>query len=244
MRRHRAGTVLVLALAWGGCGWFFRAPKPVATIRYPSVEAPARELLVLLPGRGDHARSFFEAGIIDVIKRTAPQVDVIAVDATLGYYIHRTLPERLHDDVIAPARGYDAIWLAGISMGGLGSALYAAKHSKEVAGVVLVAPFLGEDPIIGEIEDAGGLQAWQPPRTIDPEDYQRELWRWLKTCTAKPKTCPRILLGFGSNDRFVRAHRLLAAAMPPGDVVEVPGAHEWEPWRNLFAALLPKLQRP
>jgi pimeloyl-ACP methyl ester carboxylesterase len=244
MEQRRWKTVLLgaLTLTGAGCGWFFRAPKPVATLRYASVEAPARELLVLLPGRGDRARSFSDAGIIDIVKRTVPHVDVIAVDATLGYYIHRTLPERLHDDVIAPARGYDAIWLAGISMGGLGSVLYAENHAKEVAGVLLVAPFLGEEPVIGEIEAAGGLQAWQPPRAIDPDDYQRGVWRWLKTCTAKPGTCPRILLGFGSNDPFVRAHRLLAAVMPAGDVVEVPGGHEWVPWRNLFLALLQKLK--
>jgi pimeloyl-ACP methyl ester carboxylesterase len=239
MRQWAAG--LGVALVSAGCGLFFRAPTPVATVRYSSTAA-AGNLLVLLPGRGDRARSFADAGIVDIARRSVPRMDLISVDATLGYYIHRNLIERLQADVIEPARagGYRSIWLAGISMGGLGSALYAEKHAKEVAGIVLIAPFLGDPEVLAEIEAAGGLRAWQPP-SIDPDDYQRGLWRWLKACTSQQGSCPRIFLGFGSNDRFVRAHRLLAAVLPPNQVVEVPGGHDWEPWRALFAALLPKL---
>jgi pimeloyl-ACP methyl ester carboxylesterase len=238
--------VLLATFCGTSCGWFFRAPAPVATLRYPSGEATAGALLVLLPGRGDRARSFADQGIVDIVKLASPGVDVISVDATMGYYIHRNLTERLDGDVIQPARahGYRAIWVAGISMGGLGSALYAERHPGSVAGVMLVAPFLGDEPVIAEIEAAGGLRRWVPPATIDPEDYQHGLWRWLKACIAQPESCPRILLGFGSDDRFVRAHRLLAAALPASQVVEVPGGHTWGPWQKLFAALLPKLKQP
>lgn len=233
-----------VALASAGCGLFFRAPSPVGTIRYPSPTAAA-DLLVLLPGRGDRARSFADAGIIDIARHTVPGIDVVSVDATLGYYIHRNLIERLQADVFEPARGrgYGSIWLAGVSMGGLGSALYAEKHPTQLAGIVLVAPFLGDESLLAEIEAAGGLRSWQPPPSIDPDDYQRSLWRWFKHCSSQQQqtTCPRIFLGFGSNDRFVRAHRLLAAALPANRVVEVPGGHDWVPWRALFAALLPKL---
>ncbi len=232
-----------MMVATAGCGLFFRAPAPIATIRYSSSSTPAKELLVLLPGRGDRARSFADAGVVDIIKRASPALDVVAVDATVGYYIHRNLRERLDLDVIEPARsrGYRSIWVAGISMGGLGSLLYAQQYPRAIAGVLLVAPFLGDEDVIAEIERAGGLALWKPPSTIDPEDYQRDLWRWLKSCVTKPGTCPRILLGFGSGDRFVRAHRLLAAVLPPDQVVEVPGEHAWEPWRLLFTALVPRM---
>lgn len=237
--------VLVAVVEAAGCGLFFRAPTPVATIVYPSPDRSGG-LLVLLPGRGDRARSFSDAGIIDIARQAIPGSAVISVDATLGYYIHRNLSERLEADVFAPARaqGYRAIWLAGISMGGLGAALFAQRHPTDVAGIVLVAPFLGDEPVLAEIEAAGGLRQWQPPASLDPDDYQRGLWRWLAGCTKNPGRCPRILLGFGSSDRFVRAHRLLAAELPPEDVVEVPGGHDWAPWRALFEALLPKTQRP
>jgi pimeloyl-ACP methyl ester carboxylesterase len=240
---RRWAMVSLVALSGLGCGLFFRAPTPVPTLSYPSADAPS-QLLVLLPGRGDRAQSFADAGIIDIARKAVPRADVISVDATLGYYIHRNLSERLEADVMSPARahGYRSIWLAGISMGGLGSALFAQRHPTEVAGILLVAPFLGDEPILAEIEAAGGLGRWQAA-AADPDDYQRELWRWFAGCARKPGSCPRILLGFGSSDRFVRAHRLLAAVLPPADVVEVPGGHEWAPWRALFAALLPKTEQ-
>ena len=236
--------LLVFGVSTIGCGLFFRAPTPVATISYPSAPA-ATDLLILLPGRGDRARSFADAGIIDIIRKTAPQLDVISVDATLGYYLHRNLSERLQADVMEPARahGYGSIWLAGISMGGLGSALFAEKHPTELAGIMLIAPFLGDEAVVAEIEAAGGVRTWQPRSPSDPDDYQRGLWRWLKSCTTQPGSCPRILLGFGTGDRFVRAHRLLAAILPAEDVVEVPGGHDWGPWRMLFTALAPKTTR-
>jgi pimeloyl-ACP methyl ester carboxylesterase len=235
--------VLLATLLGAGCGWFFRAPAPVATIEYSPPSVTTGDLLILLPGRGDRARSFAEAGVVDVIRQRSPGLRVVAVDATLGYYIHRNLPERLDLDVIEPARarGHRSIWVAGISMGGLGALLYAERHPQVIEGVLLVAPFLGDEPVIAEIEMAGGLHKWRPPAHVDPEDYQRELWRWLKACTAQVRTCPRVLLGFGSNDRFARAHRLLAAALPASAVAEVPGEHNWEPWRKLFAELVPRM---
>jgi enterochelin esterase-like enzyme len=70
---------------------------------------------------------------------------------------------------------------------------------------------------------------------------QRDLWRWLKACAEQRQPCPRTFLGCGAEDRFVRAHRLLAAALPPAQVAVVPGGHTWEPWRALFATLLPRV---
>jgi pimeloyl-ACP methyl ester carboxylesterase len=235
--------VALVCLAGTGCAWMFRAPTPIATIRYPAADAGGSELLVLLPGRGDRARSFAEAGIVDLVRRERPSLDVVAVDATFGYYIHRNLPERVRTDVVEPARahGYRSVWVAGISMGGLGAALFAEKNPGAVQGVLLLAPFLGDEPVIAEIEAAGGLRSWAPAATIEPDDYQHMLWRWLKGCTTAPASCPQILLGFGSSDRFVRAHRLLAAALPADHVVTVPGGHDWGPWRGLFTAFLPKL---
>lgn len=234
---------VLVCLAESGCAWFFRAPEPIATIRYPTVESNNSQLLVLLPGRGERARSFADAGIVDIVRRTRPALDVVAVDATLGYYIRRNLIERLSADVFEPARtrGYSSVWVAGISMGGLGAALYAEENLHTVEGLLLVAPFLGDETLIAEIEAASGIRAWNPRQTRDPSDYQVKMWRWLKGCASNPQGCPQILLGYGSSDRFVRAHRLLAAALPSDHVVEVPGGHDWGPWRSLFTALLPKL---
>ena len=71
---------------------------------------------------------------------------------------------RLREDVIGPARsgGYSTIWLVGISLGGLGAGLYTGHYPGDVASLVLLAPFLGEAPIIEEIAAAGGVRTWNP----------------------------------------------------------------------------------
>jgi len=234
-------------LCVAGCGLFFRAPAPIATIRYPAANPSAsRDLLLLLPGRGDRASTFADEGIVKIAKSSVPNFDVIAVDATTGYYIHRNLVDRLKADVIEPARsqGYRSVIVSGISMGGLGALLFAQRNPGAVSAVVAVAPFLGDDDVINEIELAGGIAHWAPPVRLDPDDYQRSLWAWLKGCTVRRQTCPRIYLGFGSEDRFVKAERLLAAVLPAERVVVLPGGHEWEPWRQLFTVLLPRVAAP
>ena len=145
-----------------GCGLFFRAPAPIATIPYPSADrASARDLLVLLPGRRDRASTFAAEGVVRIAERAVPALDIVAVDATVGYYIHRNLPERLLADVIEPARtqGYRSMWLSGISMGGLGALLFAQRNPSAISAVIVVAPFLGEEEVIDEIERAGGVAA-------------------------------------------------------------------------------------
>ena len=229
-----------------GCGLFFRAPAPIATIPYAAGDqASARDLLMLLPGRGDRASTFADEGIVKIAKASVPNVEVVAVDATTGYYIHKNLIDRLMADVIEPSRAkaYRSTSISGISMGGLGALLFAQRHPEAVSAVVVVAPFLGDEEVITEIERAGGIGRWTPPARIDPDDYQRKLWVWLKACTEHREPCPRIFLGFGSEDRFVRAHRMLAAVLPADQVVVVPGSHDWEPWRQAYAALLPRLTK-
>ena len=71
---------------------------------------------------------------------------------------YRTLPLRLHLDVVLPAsaRGRQKIWLVGTSLGAMGSLAYVKRYPETVAGVVLLGPYLGEEPILDEIERAGG----------------------------------------------------------------------------------------
>jgi len=195
-------------------------------------------LLVLLPGRADTPEDFEKQGFVAMARRAGPDIDVVAADATLGYYARATLPTRLAQDVVEPARGrgYRSIWLAGVSMGGLGTLYYAKNRPETVAGVLAIAPYLGSDDVIEEIERAGGLANWTPASPLDPDDWERALWVWLKKCAAQQGVCPAIFLGYGEADKLARSDRLLAATLPPDHVLVVPGGHEWEPWRRIFAA--------
>src|SRR5947199_5637532 len=109
---------------------------------------------------------------------------MVAVDAHLNYYLKGMIVDRLREDVIAPARQhYDRIWLVGISIGGTGALLYASQHPEDLAGVVLFAPYLGEDKVIDEVAAQANLASWQPPKAMAEDDFQRRIWRGLQVYT-------------------------------------------------------------
>ncbi len=235
----RIGLVL-LVIVLGGCSLFYPTSVPIPSHPRPAADEQAPCLLVMLPGRGDGAADLERAGLVELVRRHAPAVDVLLVDAHFGYYYERSLIERLDEDVIGPARaqGYERIWLLGISMGGLGALLYASERGDQIDGLILLAPFLGDEELIDEIEAAGGLAAWRAPAAIAPDDYQRALWSWLREHTRQPQRRPGIFIGWGTADPFARANGLLAAALPPDRHRSTTGGHQWAPWRALLEAFL------
>lgn len=235
---HRIALYAALAT---GCTSWLPAPAPMRTVtNRASAIGQARCLLVLMPGIGDSAEDFANHGFIEALRRRKVPVDVISAHATIGYYAKRTLQDRIEIDVLAPARkaGYEQIWFGGISMGGLGSLLMAERHAAELAGLILIAPYLGEDEVVDEVVEGGGLARWQPPATINADDYQRGIWRWLKTATQQPASAPPIYLLSGDQDKFAQAHRLLGTTLPPKRRFRTRGKHDWAPWQRLWADFL------
>ena len=158
-----------------GCAMIAPAPMDVLTYENPNKAAANKRLFVFLRGIGGSHRSFEEKGLVaDVWARGLP-FDMVAPNAHLGYYIDRNLLVRLKEDVIDPARakGYKKIWLVGVSMGGLGAMLYLKDRPQDIAGVYLIAPFLGSPSILSEIEAAGGVRKWNPGLTT-PKKIGRE----------------------------------------------------------------------
>lgn len=196
-------------------------------------------LLVMLPGATHKPHDFARQGFVAALRQRKLPVDTVAVDAHLGYYLERNLAERLSEDIIAPARaeGYERIWLLGISLGGMGALIHARAHPEEIAGVVVLAPFLGVQGTIGEIVRAGGIDRWQPG-AIGPQDDERSLLAWLKAYAAEDPALPQIHLGYGTGDRFVAASEILAARLPPARIVTIAGGHDWSTWCALWEKLL------
>lgn len=229
MIRRFALPLVGLALLTG-CARLRPAPAPLRTIELRQ-ESGSPCLVVLLPGRRDSPEDFARHDFSGIAARAGIRADLVAVDAHLGYYYRQTILERLREDVIAPARKrYDRIWLTGISLGGTGSILYANEHPGEVDGIVLLAPFLGEEPVIDEVAAAGGLRGWKAPASLEPDDFQRRMWSWL----ARYEGQPPLYLGYGTRDDFARANGLLADALPSGRVFTVDGGHDWKAWRVLW----------
>jgi len=233
-----AAAVLASA-ALSGCAAMLPAPVPMQSIQSLRPEGRTHKcLLVMLPGRGDHAEDYRTHGFFEALRKRPLSVDAVAADAVFGYYARRTLFERLRVDVVEPARarGYEQVWFLGISMGGLGTLLNAKDQAAgAVTGAILIAPFVGDEDVIEEIQKAGGPAAWKPG-AIDKDDYQRELWKWLQG--ALPKDEPRLTLGFGEQDRLAASHKLLASALPAGRVFRAEGAHDWPTWTRLWNTVL------
>lgn len=244
---RRTVAALLLAGAASGCGP--RAAVPMRTVEDRVAAGRARSLIVFLPGRGSRADTFVKEDFAAIAREGGVAADLVFADATEGYYADRTIVERLHDDVVAPARsrGYERVWLVGTSLGGLGAILYAREHPGDVDGVLLLAPYLGEAPLVEEIERTGGLAAWRGPYAGDGwNGVTREVWAWLRDAAAPGARRPELWLGYGRSDRLRRSHALLAAALAPGRVLTADGGHAWPVWRELWRAFVatPALSAP
>jgi hypothetical protein len=233
--RMKMPGLLFAAFALGGCaaGGDVREPIPTALVAAP---APATRLVVVLPGRADDLDGLRRSGIAAAIQSAWPDADVLLAALTLPYYRAGDAPQRLRRDVIEPARsrGYRAIWLAGASMGGMGTLLYDATWPGAVDGLVLFAPYLGDEALLREIDAAGGVAAWQPgpPQPFDAQTWQRELWRHLQTWTHDKARAQRAWLAYGDRDRLRKTMPLLESVLPASHVFRRDGGHAWTVWSS------------
>ncbi len=232
---------LATIVGLAGCGGG-DASKPLTVetmaARCPNVDT----LLVLLPGAFDRGHDFVDRGFVDAVRRRGIAADVAVVDASIAYYRERNIVDRLDADVVRPARarGIRHLWFAGISLGGLGSLIDANERRGSIDGLLLIAPYLGERTTVAEVEASGGLARWAPPGPIPPDDLDRRIWQALKTLVVDPKPvdAPQVWLGYGREDRFAAAHRLLAAQLPRDRVFTAPGGHDWPAWQVVWDAML------
>ncbi len=216
------------------------AKAPMRTVYFtPSHPDRNHVLFVFLPGKGDRSERYETEGFVEAVKKSNLPVDMMGADAHIGYYLKKNFPERLKKDVIMPAkaRGYERIWLIGISLGGLGALWYDGKHPGDVEGLVSLAPYLGEPEMGREVSAAGGLAAWNPPH-VARDDLQRRIWEGLKVFLPPEKTRSRVYLGYGLRDRFAGPDGFFGAVLPPGQVFTCQGGHDWDTWRTLWGKIL------
>lgn len=240
--------IWLAALTLPGCVTLGDADQPISTelVRAPQPGAE-RTVVVVLPGFGVDVEEMKERNIAGAIHSAWPHADVVLANANFAYYRRRNVVERLHEDVIAPvrARGYERIWLAGASMGGLGALLYEREHPGVVHGVVLFAPFLGEPPLLDEIRAAGGVQKWEPGELsaeLDLRNYQRHLWKRVRAFAEKPELARRVWLACGTDDFLRSGSQLLASALPRHHFIEEPGGHTWKTWTRLTKSVFSRIQ--
>ncbi len=221
-------SMLILYLFLSGCFGMAPTEVPLPTIETANSDSRNDTLVIMLPGRGDRADAFIREGFEKAGQEHG--FDTIAADAHFGYYMKRILLPRLHEDIVLPAReaGYENIWFLGLSMGGFGSLLYASENPDQVDGVILIAPFLGDEKGIDEIAESGGLDKWDA-ETSRMKDYEIGVWKWLRDSDTP------VVLGFGEADSMADGYRrVLEDVLEPSSVYTLEGGHKWTTWTPLW----------
>jgi pimeloyl-ACP methyl ester carboxylesterase len=190
--------------------------------------------MIWLPGAYHRAQDFVDEGFARAAAQRQIRVDLQFVDLEMQHLDDRDAFARLRTELVLPARNSGAaVWLAGISLGGLVALDYASSYRGEFDGLCLLAPYLGNRMLINEIAATSGLAAWEPGQLAE-SDTERRIWRYIKTRSGLAK----LFLGYGRDDRFSAAHDLMATALPTGSVKVVAGGHEWRTWLQLWENFL------
>lgn len=227
-------SILLCIGVLSGCIQMGDPSKPIPTFLVHAPSEP-RRLVVVLPGRADDLADLRKSGIAQAVQSAWPDADVILTGLALGYYMQGRADQRLHDEVIVPARrrGYAQVWLVGASLGGMGAVLYDRAYPNDVDGLVLLAPYLGDKEILSEVTAAGGVPAWRPPpaqKTLTADNFQQELWRHLQGWSRRPSVARNVWLVYGTDDPLREAMPLVAPLLPPGHALLRDGGHDWLVW--------------
>jgi hypothetical protein len=187
-----------------------------------------------MPGAGNRHTSFEEHGFIRSASEAGLRADILTVDISYEQFSDLSIEKRLHEEAVLPALalGYEHIWMGGISLGGFATMVYARKNANLLAGLVLIAPYLGNKGTLAEIRAAGGLDAWNPNITDDYDE--RHVWKIIKNYPTYFAPELPVFLFYGNEDRFVQFHQLLATRLKPDAITTISGGHDWPVWQALW----------
>lgn len=194
----------------------------------------AADALVLLPGAQMHPADVEVAGLPALLPASGAALDLFVPELQLDPSGRSDARQRLAAEVLAPLTGrYRALWLAGISLGGLLALVHAQRQPSGLRGLCLLAPYAGSRLTHNTIARAGGLAAWRatPAQRADPEFA---LWHGLRA--GRPQL--PCFIGWGRGDRFAASMAALAGQLPQAQRHEVAGGHDWTAWRPLWRAAL------
>jgi pimeloyl-ACP methyl ester carboxylesterase len=218
-----------LALLLAGCAGASSGSSALERVELPF--RPGRKVDRLLILIHEDPRSFETNGFLDELAERALQLDAVSVHSDQADF-----GRRLHDDLVFPKRqeGYRKIYVVGVSRGGAGAISFARRYAGEPDGLILIAPFLGADALVDEINAEGGLDRWRPKPPLD--DVER-CWQWLQGYgLGAPR--PLLELMWGDADPASVQLTTVEEVLPPERVHRVSGGHDWKTWRKLWADLL------
>jgi pimeloyl-ACP methyl ester carboxylesterase len=195
----------------------------------------ARTRVLMLPAAYAEPSDFVQHGFVRAVQERSLELDLVFAGFELQEVTDRSVFTRLREEIFLPARAIGCeVWVGGISLGGYLALGCGERYPGELAGLCLLAPYLGSHLVTSEIERANGLDGWRSDEFHEDDD-ERRVWRFIRTLRAG--SLP-VHLGLGREDRFGRRHALMAAALAPDSVDVVPGGHDWCTWRRLWDRFL------
>ena len=222
-----------------GCIAPRKAETPMPSQFYDSDDKDKQSLVVFLPGRGDDIGAYERGGFIDTLRHSRRPLDSVVVDAHLGYYIDRTLAERVYEDVLLPyrERGYERFIVVGISLGGVGALRLRTDFGELISGTVLLAPYLGGEGVLRDIRAADDVHSWRAQ--LDPEPAPDEqIWTWIEPMVDPvSQQIPSTVLAYGLDDKFRPAGELFGEMLPADKVFTRAGGHKWNTWGPLWSEI-------
>jgi pimeloyl-ACP methyl ester carboxylesterase len=207
--------------------------QSIVHLAHPGRSAPT--LIVMLPPAYSGPQDFVRAGFVAAARERQLEIDLVFAALELRHVADRTRLTELSQELLSPARVQGrALWLGGISFGAYLALACAERHPGDLAGLCVLAPWLGTHLVTGEIARARDVHDWLAGEAAE-DDEERRVWRFIQRhgSGALP-----IHLGMGREDRFAERHRLMAAALEPDSVDVVPGGHDWPTWKRLWERFL------
>lgn len=216
------------------CTLFVDVNKPLHLL-WDKTGKKTENLIIFIPGLYDSQNKFKKELFFKSARDAGIKADLVSVNINVVHLAEKMLSERINKDVLDYVKndGYKNIWLVGVSIGGMSSLVYLKNHEKDICGVVILAPYLGDEDMANEMKLAGGVKNWVPivGKLKDSVDEELEsLWLWL----AKKNHLSNVYLGYGKQDDITVGSLTLKTLLEKKNVIAIDGEHDWETGRKLW----------
>lgn len=229
---------IFLSFFISSCSLFVDVKEPLHLL-WDKTGKRTENLIIFIPGLYDSNNKFKKELFFETARNEGVEADLVAVNMSVVHLANQMLAERINKDVLEYVKndGYKNIWLVGLSIGGLSSLVYLKNNEENICGVVVLAPYLGDEYLAEEIKEAGGIKSWVPvlDKLKDSVDVEVDaLWLWL----AKKNHLSNIYLGYGKQDSITVGSLTLETLLDKKNVIVIDGEHDWKTGRRIWEAQL------
>lgn len=229
--------VIIFSLVLATCALLIDVNKPVELV-WDKTGKKTDKLIIFFPGLYDTAEKFKDEEFFSIARKAGIKADMVSANVNVFHLIKEKVIERIESDVFQQAKsdGYKNIWLVGVSLGGLNSLLFYRKHSRDICGVVTLAPYVANTPLINDLKNAKDINNWQPISIDDKSVLEQKLqilWLWLKEQSLK-NNLRAVYLGYGNQDRYIDAIELFGKVLHKNNIINIEGGHNWDTSQKIW----------